>query len=296
MEVAAESGGSAGTLAVAGDSLNTAVYLARLGIRAAFATVLGADSPARRIRSLMQDDCIDASFVLEKSGGSTGLYLSETDLSGERHFTYWRDQSAARDFLRMCRAAGLVDRLCDVPVMYLTGITLAVMSHDHGAFLQDMVRKVRSSGGRVAFDPNYRAALWHGRKKVAQTLIGWMCDNADWCLATDSDQTALWGDQTARAAFMRLATRAGCEVVVKCGADGCLIGPDDRVVIPAPVAVIDTTGAGDSFDAAYLAARLQGASVQEAAMAGHTLSATVIKARGAIVPRGNRDALNVVRR
>ena len=244
----------------------------------------------------MQDEGIDASFVLEKNGGSTGLYLSETDLSGERHFTYWRDQSAARIYPQMCRDAGLVDRLCDVPLLYLTGITLAVMSPDQGAFLQSVVRKVRLSGGRVAFDSNYRPALWRGREKLAQKLIGWMCDNSDWCLATDTDQAALWGDRMARAAFVRLSESAGCEVVLKCGADGCLIGPDDRVGIPAPVAVIDTTGAGDSFNAAYLAARLQGASVQEAAMAGHTLSATVIKARGAIVPRGNHETLNVVRR
>ena len=243
----------------------------------------------------MLDEGVDASFLLEKSGGSTGLYLSETYLSGERHFTYWRDQSAARVSADE-RDTGLVDRLCDVPLLYLTGITLAVMSPDQGALLQSVVRKMRLSGGRVAFDSNYCPALWRGREKLAQKLNGWMCDNSDWCLATDTDQAPLWGDRTARAAFVRLLESAGCEVVLKCGADGCLIGSDDLVGIPAPVAVIDTTGAGDSFNAADLAARLQGASSQEAAMAGHTLSATVIKARGAIVPRGNRDALNVVRR
>ena len=285
LEIVATTGSATCTLGVAGDSLNTAVYLNRFGIPTAFATGLGADGPADRIRALMADEGLDARFVLEKPQGSTGLYLSETDPHGERRFTYWRDQSAARDYPEMCRDVDLLDRLSAVPVLYLTGITVAVMSRDRGAFLQALVQNVRTSGGRVAFDPNFRPALWRGRNELAQTLIGWMCTNADWCLATDTDQAGLWGDRSASAAFARLASSADCEVVVKCGSDGCLIGPDVRVDIPRPVAVVDTTGAGDSFNAAYLAERLKGQGVREAAMAGHRLAAKVIQMRGAIVPR-----------
>lgn len=285
LEIVATTGSATCTLGVAGDSLNTAVYLSRFGIPTAFATGLGADGPAGRIRALMADEGLDARFVLEKPQGSTGLYLSETDPHGERRFTYWRDQSAARDYPEMCRDADLLDRLSAVPVLYLTGITLAVMSRDEGAFLQALVQKVRISGGRVAFDPNFRPALWRGRDELAQTLIAWMCANSDWCLATDTDQAELWGDQSATAAYARLARSTSCEVVVKCGSAGCLIGADVCVDIPGPVAVVDTTGAGDSFNAAYLAARLKGEGVREAAMAGHRLAAKVIKTRGAIVSR-----------
>ena len=116
-------------------------------------------------------------------------------------------------------------------------------------------------------------------------MIGWACENADWCLATDTDQAALWDDVTPRAAFHRLARTTGCEVVIKCGADGCLIGPDRRIETPGPVDVVDTTGAGDSFNAAYLAARLRGASIPDAAVAGHGLASKVIQAPGAILPR-----------
>lgn len=285
LEIVAPLGGAACSIGVAGDSLNTAVYLARAGIPTGFATGLGTDSPAARIRILMADESLDSRLVLEQPDGSTGLYLAETDLSGERRFTYWRDDSAARHYPQLCREAGVLDRLCAVPVLYLTGITVAVMSHDGGGFLKFVVQGVRSGGGRVAFDPNFRPALWRGREELARSLIGWMCDNADWCLATDTDQNALWGDPTARTAFSRLAASDRCEVVVKCGADGCLVGPDDWVEVPEPVDVVDTTGAGDSFNAAYLSARLKGAGIREAAIAGHRLAATVIGQAGAIVPR-----------
>lgn len=285
LEIGAATGSATCTLGVAGDSLNTAVYLARCGIPTGFASALGTDGPARRIRALMAEEGLDADLVLEKAQGSTGLYLAETEPSGERRFTYWRDSSAARDYPQMCRDAGQMGRIFTVPVLYLTGVTVAVMSRDGGEFLKTVVQAVRSSGGRVAFDPNFRRALWRGREELAARLIGWMCSNADWCLATDTDEAELWGDQSARTVFARHAGRAGCEVVVKCGADGCLIGPDDRVGVPRPVDVVDTTGAGDSFNAAYLAARLQGEGVREAAMAGHRLAAKVIGTRGAIVPR-----------
>jgi 2-dehydro-3-deoxygluconokinase len=285
LELVSATGSATCTLGVAGDSLNTAVYLARLGIRTGFATGLGADSPASRIRALISVEGLDASFVLEKPGGSTGLYLAAIDPSGERRFTYWRDDSAPRHYPRLCREVGLVDRLCAVPVLYLTGITLAVMSRDGGDFLQTVVNGVRSAGGKVAFDPNFRPALWRGREALMRSLIGWACQNADWCLATDTDQAALWGDETPAAAFERLARNTACEVVVKCGANGCLIAPGTRVGIPGQVAVLDTTGAGDSFNAAYLAARLQGASIHDAAIAGHALAAKVIRNPGAILPR-----------
>ena len=85
----------------------------------------------------------------------------------------------------------------------------------------------------------------------------------------------------------RLADAGVSEIVVKMGASGCRVrsGADSLAIECEPVAnVVDTTAAGDSFNAAYLAARIRGRDVADSARLAHRLAATVIQHRGAIIP------------
>jgi 2-dehydro-3-deoxygluconokinase len=103
-------------------------------------------------------------------------------------------------------------------------------------------------------------------------------------LPTFEDERALWGDATPAETAARYRSR-GIEVAVKCGGDACLLGDGGAVPVPARLAPVDTTAAGDAFNAAYIAARLDGRSPVEAAYSGHILAGTVIQHRGAIMPR-----------
>ncbi|MFI4982383.1 MAG: PfkB family carbohydrate kinase, partial [Nevskiales bacterium] len=149
--------------------------------------------------------------------------------------------------------------------------------------LLQLARKVRANGGRVAFDGNYRPALWSDPAEA-----GHWRDAAIACsdigLPTLEDEVVMGepADATAVAAHWQ---GLGCgEVVVKLGTAGCRL-PDGTVQPPpAKIDPVDTSGAGDAFNAGYLVARLAGMPPAAAALAGQRLAGCVIMRRGAIPP------------
>jgi 2-dehydro-3-deoxygluconokinase len=145
----------------------------------------------------------------------------------------------------------------------------------------------RDRGARVVFDNNYRPRLWRSVDQARQAYRAVMHE-VDLALLTEEDEQALF-DYTDSEQIMTAYRDMGVsEVVIKRGAQSCLVRADNRryEVAAHPVQkVIDTTAAGDSFSAAYLARRLRGGSPQEAAQAGHRLASLVIQHPGALIPR-----------
>src|SRR5437764_3431151 len=88
-------------LSFGGDTFNTAVYLARAGIDVAYATALGDDPYSDGIAALASAEGVGTDTIVRVPGRMPGLYLIETDPSGERRFYYWRDNSPARDLFEL---------------------------------------------------------------------------------------------------------------------------------------------------------------------------------------------------
>ena len=263
-------------LAHAGDVFNTAVYLARLGVRTEFGTALGDDEASDRIAALAAAEGVRLAHAARLPGRSPGLYMIDLDARGERRFSYWRGESAARTMLDGAAGEALLAAIPNHPWVYLTGITLSILSTQARARLDAALDRARAGGTRIAFDSNYRARGWPDMA-TARAVIGGAIARTDVLLAGEDEQAALG-----------LAARAR-ETVVKRGADGCVV---DGVLVPAVGArAIDTTAAGDSFNAAYLAARLAGADPVAAARAGARLAAIVVTHRGAITPAGSTPDL-----
>jgi 2-dehydro-3-deoxygluconokinase len=216
-------------------------------------------------------------------GARPGLYA--ITLSGaERSFTYWRSDAAARRLAD--DPAALAKSLEERALVYFSGITLAILPEPARATLFAVLADARSAGALVAFDPNYRPRLWSGTD-AARAAIEAALAVADIALPTFPDEHTLFGDASPRVAAMRMAKLGVGEVVVKNGEEPALVWTDGaRDVVPA-IAVaepVDTTGAGDSFNGAYLAARLDGAGPIEAAQAAHRVAAAVVQVRGALAP------------
>ena len=137
----------------------------------------------------------------------------------------------------------------------------------------------------MAFDSNYRPKLWPDEQATRDAYEA-MYRLTDLALPTIEDEQQLFGDADAESVVARLQALGVAEIVLKMGAQGCLVAGQASCerVATQPVDVIDTTSAGDSFNAGYLAARLSGRAPVDAARAGHCLASVVIQHRGAIIP------------
>ena len=273
------------TLGVAGDTFNTAVYLRRFGWPVEYVTALGDDPFSQRIRDALTSEGIGAGHVLRHARRSPGLYAVNLDSSGERSFTYWRDTSAARAFFEASGSETAMHWIGGAGALYLSGISLSLFDRDGHEQLARAAAAVRERGGLVIFDTNYRPHGWPD-PAAARQAVETFAPFVSIALPTFEDEALLFGDSAPEDTSRRWLEAGAEEVVVKHGAEGALLGGSEWVPVPNPETPVDTTGAGDAFNAAYLAARFEGAGPVTAARHGHALASSVLGTYGAILPRG----------
>lgn len=280
IEVSAAASGA--RIGYGGDTLNTAVHLARAGRVVAFATALGTDAESDALRAAWAAEGIDPALIVSDPARGPGLYMIRNRADGDRSFTYWRETSAARAMFDLPGSGAMVAAAATADVLVYSLITLAILPAAARATLFGLCRTVRARGGRVVFDGNYRARLWPDvATAVAARDAALAC--CDIGMPTLDDEAAL-GIADVGAVADHWRERGVGEVVVKLGSGGALV--DGRVVPPPHVvAPVDSSGAGDAFNAAYLSARLGGADPAAAAVAGHRLAGWVVLQRGAIPAR-----------
>jgi len=274
--------------AFGGDTFNTSVYLARAGIPVSYATAMGDDPYSDGLLALAAAEGVSSELITRVPGRMPGLYMIETDGRGERKFFYWRDNSPARDVFELDNWASLCEQLLTARLIYFSGITLSLYSNTGlGRFLATL-ELARKQGVKVAFDGNFRPHGWKGDAARARTVFTEALKRVDIALPTFEDEAMLWGDTNPEATVARLQAYGIGEIAVKNGQENALCADrNGRELVPVPEVVqpIDTTAAGDSFNAAYLAARLNGENPVTAAVAAHGLAGQVIRHRGAIMPR-----------
>ncbi len=277
-----------------GDTLNTSVYIARQvspdALRVNYVTALGTDNFSQQMLDAWQAEQVDTSLTQRMENRLPGLYYIETDSTGERTFYYWRNEAAAKFWLESDEAARICEELATFDYLYLSGISLAILSQGSRDKLLSLLRECRANGGKVIFDNNYRPRLWASREETQQ-VYSQMLQCTDIAFLTLDDEDALWGEKPVDEVIARTQAAGVSEVVIKRGADSCLVAIAGEPVVDVPAVklakekVIDTTAAGDSFSAGYLAVRLTGGTPEAAAKRGHLTASTVIQYRGAIIPR-----------
>ncbi|ROR20667.1 sugar kinase [Vibrio crassostreae] len=273
-----------------GDTLNTALYLSRLtkeqDIQTSYVTALGTDPFSIDMLKKWQAEGIDTSLVAQLDHKQPGLYYIETDETGERSFHYWRSDAAAKFMFDQPDTSALLDKLFSFDAVYLSGITLAILTENGRAQLFSFLDRFKAQGGQVFFDNNYRPKLWESQ----QEAISWylkMLKYTDTALLTFDDEQELYGDESIEQCIARTSECGVKEIIIKRGAKDCLVveSQSARYVAPHPVNnIVDTTAAGDSFSAGFLAKRLSGGNASDAALSGHIVAGTVIQHPGAIIP------------
>jgi len=274
-----------------GDTLNTAVYLRRsLPAEAgsvAYVTALGDDSFSDEMVKAWQAEGLDCSRVARLEGRLPGLYVIRTDEAGERSFLYWRSAAAAKEVFKGADGEARLAALADFDLVYLSGISLAILpAADREKLLASLAAR-RRAGATIAFDPNYRPRLWPD-KESARAAMTEAAKTATIILPSFAEEQALFGDTTPEATLDRLHAAGAEEVIVKNGDAPIHFRMNDERFTTLPIQVgdtVDTTGAGDSFNGAYLAARLQNHTIAHAVDAATRLAATVIRHQGAVIPK-----------
>lgn len=268
----------------AGDTFNTAWYLRKLAgddVTVSYFSAVGDDAASDRMTAFMRT----AGVVPEMRvipGTAVGLYMISLK-DGERSFSYWRSASAAR---QMANGLTELPDLASGDVAFFSGITLAILPPEGRETLLNVLAKARDNGVRIVFDPNLRPRLWAS----SQEMCDWIMRGAavsDIALPSFEDEATFFNDADKAATAKRYADAGVTLSIVKDGADAVLIdaaGQPQETVTPMKVAqVVDTTAAGDSFNAGFLNGLLAGNSNADAVRAGCALAAQVVGKRGALV-------------
>ncbi|MFC6689344.1 sugar kinase [Jhaorihella thermophila] len=273
----------------AGDTFNTAWYARRLlppDWRVGYCTRVGTDAISDRMVQFIDDAGIENADIARDPDRTVGLYMIQTE-DGERHFSYWRGESAAR---RLAEDPGwLAGRLGRADVLFFSGITLAILPPEGRARLCAALAEARATGKRVVFDTNMRPRLWEDADALCQGIMAG-AGVADIVLPSLDEEVAAFGDTDARAVADRYH-RVGAGLVVVKNGGGEILASDNgartRVRPPDVARPVDTTAAGDSFDGGFLAAHLTGAPLAAALTRAAALAARVVQAPGALVDPGS---------
>lgn len=273
----------------AGDVYNSAVYLKRCfsDIQVGFVTVVGNDAFSSRMKDNFEVEGLDTSFVFLNENRSAGLYLIDTDASGERSFTYWRSQSAAKTIMSFLKPEAL-STLSENDMFMFSGISIAIIPRDERLLFFRFVKALKECGVKIVFDPNYRARLWETTIE-ASDCFKQALSMSDVALVGVEDMAELFDIENASDALLLCESFGVKEIVIKNGPSSVftsLNGERLEHTITPVANVVDTTSAGDAFNGIYLGSRLNDVSISRSVECAANAAGVVIQHRGAIIQKG----------
>ena len=262
-----------------GDTSNMAIAAARLGARVGYVTRLGDDAFGRLFRDLWAAEGVDAGGVATDTEAPTGVYFVTHGEHGHA-FSYLRAGSAAS---RM-RPDTLPRKLIAAArLLHVSGISQAISASACDTVFA-AIDTATAAGALVTYDPNLRLKLWPLARARA-TIIATMA-RCTWCVPSFDDARVLFEGGDAASAIAACHRAGAPGVVMKLGAEGCIVSAGTRQQhVPAHrVTPVDATGAGDCFDGAFAVRLLAGDDPFTAAAYANVAAALATTGFGAVAP------------
>ncbi|MFJ9250573.1 sugar kinase [Streptomyces sp. NPDC101776] len=274
------------TVGYGGDTSNFVVAAARSGGLAGYVARIGDDAFGTALTRLWEREGVATEHVTREPGGRTGIYFIARSPAGHA-FTYYRTGSPAS---RLTPDDIPEQAVAQARLLHVTGITQAIGPTVCDAAFHAMT-VARTHGTLVTYDPNHRPALWSQERARAVILRSLeLCDVA---LPNLDEGRMLTGEQSPEAVLRALCARGPRVVVLKLGEEGALVAEDGEVtrVPPHRVTAVDASGAGDTFDGAFAARLVEGASPVEAARYAAVAAALTTTGHGAVRPIPDRPSV-----
>lgn len=272
----------------AGDVFNTAVYLKRLfnDINVNMVTAVGQDNFSDNMVNCFQDEKLATDYVFRSAEKIPGLYAIQLDQFGERSFTYWRNDSAARTVMNYIDQH-VVEQFSENDIFFFSGISLGVITPNDRNNFWSFVGELKAKGVQIAFDLNFRPQLWQS-KDEAREQFSKAFEQADILLPGVDDFAAIFDLDSVENIITFFDRYDYQELVIKNGEKNvyCLSQDKQEIVDVTPVEnVVDTTSAGDSFNGGYIGARMAGHSISQSVELANQVAGYVIQHKGAIVDK-----------
>ena len=271
-------------LGFAGDTFNTAWYIANnhADVNSAYFSKVGDDELSDQMLKFMSDNQVDTRYITTVAGSTIGLYLISL-VNGERTFSYWRNKSAATFLGQNVDDVGNAMKKQDM--IYFSGITLAILDQNSRENLFSCLKSARRAGKKIAFDPNLRPKLWNDKKEMCDVIMAG-ANLSDIILPSFEDEATWFSDADPMSTLARYQNVGAETVVVKNAGDPVSFWSQHGTgtyLVESVEKIIDSTAAGDSFNAEILVGLLRQIPLADAINNAANLAKKVLMGQGALV-------------
>jgi len=267
-----------------GDTSNMIVAAARLNKACGYVCRVGDDEFGKSFLEIWRRENVDTSNVIVEENSFTGVYFISLLKDGKHDFTYYRKDSAASHLSPEDLDPNYIRQ---AKIFHSSGISQAISTSCREAVFK-AAEIVKKAGGIFSYDPNIRLKLWP--INTARAVASYTLEMTDIAMPSIDDAKIITGYSSAEEAAEHILKKGPRIVAVKLGAEGCLVMTEGETVkMPRfDVKVVDTTGAGDAFDGAFLTGILEGLSIEKTAQFANAVAALKSRGRGAVVPLPKR--------
>ena len=275
-----------------GDTFNSAVYFSRLcnkNFVTHYFTAVGNDKFSEMMLKRFEYENLNTSLVKIIKNKYPGLYSIHTDKLGNRNFSYWRSQSAAKSMLSDLKGSKNIEKLYNCDLFYYSGISTNILEKKY----QSKLIKIASKAKLTAFDFNYRKNL-HTNKIETQNLFKEINQFVDINFISYDDMIDIFV-KTDAIDFVKKNSRKNNIILLRLH-DHVIYsyyGLIGKIYVPMVIAK-DKTAAGDSFNGSFLANETNkiNMTIQQKILKAHSLTRSVIKYDRAIIPMSKMPKLN----
>ena len=268
----------------AGDTLNFCNYLDKKKLNAFFLSAIGKSEINQSLLDFVKSKNISTKYIKQINQFEIGLYLIKNKDNGEKQFFYWRDESAAKQYFNNIDFINLYKELKNFDYIYFSGITLSIIHVSKLNNFIKLLKLLKSKKIKIVFDFNIRPTRWN--KKNLNNFFDSVLKFVDICFLSGEDMS-YWKNKNGIKSYEQILTKYKIKhsIFRKNAKFTYVFLNKNKYVFKNKLLkkVVDTSGAGDGFNAAYLSNFIVNNDPILALKAGSTLGSKIVMKKGAIV-------------